>query len=130
LQCDNVIRDTNGNGENGENGNGEKIAPLPGVPGIKEEETDQKNISFTYTLWLESNISEIYSLQLTALKNTSFFKAMTIAAELEKRHNILQYLLNFLFMILTFYRFSFEAREWPNGHYIHTLAGKKEEPTL
>lgn len=27
-------------------------------------------------------------------------------------------------------RFSFEAREWPNGHYIHTLAGKKEEPTL
>lgn len=25
-------------------------------------------------------------------------------------------------------RFAFEAREWPNGHYVHTLAGLKEEP--
>lgn len=24
--------------------------------------------------------------------------------------------------------FSFQATEWPNGHYIHTLAGCKEEP--
>lgn len=25
-------------------------------------------------------------------------------------------------------RFSFEAFEWPNGHYVHTLSGYKEEP--
>lgn len=24
--------------------------------------------------------------------------------------------------------FTFEASEWPNGHYVHTLAGYKEEP--
>lgn len=24
--------------------------------------------------------------------------------------------------------FAFEASEWPNGHYVHTLAGYKEEP--
>lgn len=89
MQCDNVIRDTNGNSENGDHPNGDKPAPPPGVIIVKEEEMDQKNISFTYTLWLESNISDIYSLQLTALKNTSFFKAMTIAAELEKRFVIM-----------------------------------------
>jgi gastric intrinsic factor len=82
LQCDNVIRDTNGNGENGDNGN-DKVPLLPGLP-VKDEETDQKNISFTYTLWLESNISAVHSLTMMALKNTSFFKAMTIAAETDK----------------------------------------------
>lgn len=25
-------------------------------------------------------------------------------------------------------KFKFEASEWPNGHYVHTLAGHKEEP--
>lgn len=25
-------------------------------------------------------------------------------------------------------RYSFEATEWPNGHYVHTIAGYKEEP--
>lgn len=24
--------------------------------------------------------------------------------------------------------FAFEASEWPNGHYVHSLAGYKEEP--
>ncbi|TGZ52929.1 Uncharacterized protein DBV15_12545 [Temnothorax longispinosus] len=24
--------------------------------------------------------------------------------------------------------FQFTASEWPNGHYVHTLAGYKEEP--
>ena len=35
-----------------------------------------------------------------------------------------------LFFFLSHPRYSFEAREWPNGHYVHTLAGKKEEPAL
>lgn len=25
-------------------------------------------------------------------------------------------------------RFAFEAHDWPNGHYIHTLGGRTEEP--
>lgn len=25
-------------------------------------------------------------------------------------------------------RFEFSASEWPNGHYVHTLAGCREEP--
>lgn len=25
-------------------------------------------------------------------------------------------------------RFAFEAHDWPNGHYIHTLGGRQEEP--
>ena len=25
-------------------------------------------------------------------------------------------------------KFKFEASEWPNGHYVHTIAGHKEEP--
>lgn len=111
LQCDHVVSEANGNGENGDNGI-DRIAQPVGLPSINSpEDMEQKNISYSYTLWLESNITEIYSLQLVSPKNTSFFKAMTQAADQDTR-------------------FSFEAREWPNGHYIHTLAGKKEEPTL
>lgn len=83
LQCDHVIRDTNGNGENGENGN-EKIALPVGLLPAVNEEADMKNVSFSYTLWLESNISEIHSIHMVAQKNTSFFRAMTMAAEQEK----------------------------------------------
>ncbi|CAO1441588.1 unnamed protein product [Diamesa serratosioi] len=109
LQCDHVMRETNGNGENGENGD-YKLSQLVGFTPTSEE-TEQKNVSYTYTLWLESNITEIFTMTLNSTKNTSFFKAMTQAADQDSR-------------------FSFEAREWPNGHYIHTLAGKKEEPAL
>lgn len=84
LQCDHVVREANGNGDNGENGN-EKIAPIPGLPSTSAEDTEQKNISFSYTLWLESNITEIYSLQLVTPKNTSFFRAMTQAADQDSR---------------------------------------------
>lgn len=84
LQCDHVVRETNGNGENGENG-GEKIAQPVGLPSTSAEDTEQKNVSYSYTLWLESNITEIYSLQLVSPKNTSFFKAMTQAADQDSR---------------------------------------------
>ncbi|KAG5672904.1 hypothetical protein PVAND_002992 [Polypedilum vanderplanki] len=111
LQCDHVI-DSPGNGNGDSDGNGEPKSAQPyGLPPVSTEDTEQKNVSYSYTLWLESNITETYSLQLVSPKNTSFFKAMTQAADIDPK-------------------FSFEAREWPNGHYIHTLAGKKEEPTL
>jgi gastric intrinsic factor len=83
LQCDHVPRDTPTNGENGENGDSKyaHIFPLPPV----SEDTEMKNVTYTYTLWLESNITEIFSLQLVSPKNTSFFKAMTQAADQDSR---------------------------------------------
>ncbi|GAB0088126.1 Uncharacterized protein CG3556 [Sergentomyia squamirostris] len=109
LQCDHVVRETNGNGENGENGDF-KIAHL-GTLGVipSVEDPDAKNVSYTYTLWVGSNVTEAFSLSLVSPKNTSFFRAMTQAADMDSR-------------------FAFEAREWPSGHYVHTLAGMKEEP--
>ncbi|XP_055902811.1 uncharacterized protein CG3556 isoform X2 [Eupeodes corollae] len=105
LQCDHVIRENSDSlSENGE----PKLA-LPFGLTSSAEESDTKNVSYTYTLWVGSNVTEAFSLSLVSAKNTSFFKAMTQAAEIDTR-------------------FNFEAREWPNGHYIHTLAGKKEEP--
>ncbi|XP_023166977.2 uncharacterized protein CG3556 [Drosophila hydei] len=104
LQCDHVIRESNDPTENGE----PKLA-LPFGLSSSAEESDSKNISYTYTLWVGSNVTEAFSLSLVSPKNTSFFKAMTQAAELDPR-------------------FVFEAREWPNGHYVHTLYGKNEEP--
>lgn len=84
LQCDHVVRETNGNGENGDNG-GEKIAQPVGLPSTSAEDTEQKNVSYSYTLWLESNVTEFYSLNLVSPKNTSFFKAMTQAADQDSR---------------------------------------------
>lgn len=104
LQCDHVIRENSDSvSENGE----PKLAVPFGL--TSAEESDAKNVSYTYTLWVGSNVTEAFTLSLVSPKNTSFFKAMTQAAEIDTR-------------------FSFESREWPNGHYIHTLAGKKEEP--
>ncbi|XP_016939390.2 uncharacterized protein CG3556 [Drosophila suzukii] len=104
LQCDHVIRESSDPTENGE----PKLA-VPFGLSSSAEESDAKNISYTYTLWVGSNVTEAFSLSLISPKNTSFFKAMTQAAEMDPR-------------------FIFEAREWPNGHYVHTLYGKKEEP--
>ncbi|EDW86318.2 uncharacterized protein Dwil_GK15758 [Drosophila willistoni] len=104
LQCDHVIRESSDPTENGE----PKLA-VPFGLSSSAEESDAKNISYTYTLWVGSNVTEDFSLSLVSPKNTSFFKAMTQAAEMDPR-------------------FTFEAREWPNGHYVHTLYGKKEEP--
>ncbi|EDW00025.1 uncharacterized protein CG3556 [Drosophila grimshawi] len=104
LQCDHVIRESSDPTENGE----PKLA-LPFGLSSSAEESDSKNISYTYTLWVGSNVTEAFSLSLISPKNTSFFKAMTQAADMDPR-------------------FIFEAREWPNGHYVHTLYGKKEEP--
>uniref|UniRef100_T1H700 Alpha-macroglobulin-like TED domain-containing protein n=1 Tax=Megaselia scalaris TaxID=36166 RepID=T1H700_MEGSC len=79
LQCDHVIR-----GENSDySENGESKLLQPPAPFSSNEESDVKNVSYTYTLWVGTNVTEVYSLSLTSPKNTSFFKAMTQAAEMD-----------------------------------------------
>ncbi|XP_065092138.1 uncharacterized protein CG3556 isoform X2 [Ochlerotatus camptorhynchus] len=106
LQCDHVIRD-NANDNYYENGDQKLAAPVGLTSSV--EEAEPKNVSYTYTLWVDTNVTQEYSLDLTSPKNTTFFRAMNQAKEIDPK-------------------FDFDAREWPNGHYVHTLAGKKEDP--
>ncbi|CAH2008136.1 unnamed protein product [Acanthoscelides obtectus] len=72
-------------------------------------DSEIRNVTVTYTLWVGSNITENSTISITAPRNTSFYNIMQMAMEMDPR-------------------FVFEASEWPNGHYVHTLAGYKEEP--
>lgn len=49
------------------------------------------------------------AIKLRTPQNTTFYQAMVQAADTDAR-------------------FSFEAHDWPNGHYIHRLADHEEEP--
>lgn len=64
-------------------------------------------VNVSYTLWVGTN--ETYHLTVTVPKNETFYGVMMLAAEMSPH-------------------FQFSASEWPNGHYVHTLAGYKEEP--
>lgn len=66
-------------------------------------------VNVSYTLWVGSNVNETYNLTVTASKNETFYSVMLLAASMSPH-------------------FQFTASEWPNGHYVHTLAGYKEEP--
>lgn len=66
-------------------------------------------VNVSYTLWVGSNVNETYSVIVTASKNETFYEVMLLAAEMSPH-------------------FQFVASEWPNGHYVHTIAGYKEEP--
>lgn len=66
-------------------------------------------VNVSYTLWVGSNVNETYNLTVTAPKNETFYSVMLLAASMSPH-------------------FQFTASEWPNGHYVHTLAGYKEEP--
>ncbi|XP_046609384.1 uncharacterized protein CG3556 isoform X1 [Neodiprion virginianus] len=66
-------------------------------------------VNISYTLWVGSNVNETYNLTITAPRNETFYEVMITAAEMSPH-------------------FQFAASEWPNGHYVHTLAGYKEEP--
>uniref|UniRef100_A0ABD2WGG0 Uncharacterized protein n=1 Tax=Trichogramma kaykai TaxID=54128 RepID=A0ABD2WGG0_9HYME len=66
-------------------------------------------VNVTYTLWVGSDVNEIHNLSLQAPKNETFYEVMVLAAQRSTD-------------------FTFSAYEWPNGHYVHTLAGYKEEP--
>ncbi|CAG9862419.1 unnamed protein product [Phyllotreta striolata] len=72
-------------------------------------DSEIRNVTVTYTLWVGSNVTENATISVTAPRNTSFYNVMQLASETDQR-------------------FAFEASEWPNGHYVHTLAGYKEEP--
>ncbi|XP_066601325.1 uncharacterized protein CG3556 [Prorops nasuta] len=77
------------------------------VPVTKSGNPELVNVS--YTLWVGSNVNETYNLTVTAAKNETFYGIMLRAAE-KSPH------------------FQFQVSDWPNGHYLHTLAGYKEEP--
>ncbi|XP_028177678.1 uncharacterized protein CG3556 [Ostrinia furnacalis] len=77
--------------------------------GQSSNDSDARNVSFTYTLWLGTNVTENFTLHMVAPRNISFYHVMQMAADQNPK-------------------FKFEASEWPNGHYVHTLAGHKEEP--
>lgn len=49
------------------------------------------------------------SLAMTSPRNISFYQAMVQASDIDPR-------------------FVFEAHDWPNGHYIHTIGGHNEDP--
>lgn len=66
-------------------------------------------VNVSYTLWVGTNVSETYNLSVTAPKSETFYGVMVLAAAMSPH-------------------FQFVASEWPNGHYVHTLAGYKEEP--
>ncbi|XP_030755023.1 uncharacterized protein CG3556 isoform X2 [Sitophilus oryzae] len=72
-------------------------------------DSEIRNVTVTYSLWIGSNITENCTISITAPRNTSFYSIMQMAMDLDPH-------------------FTFEASEWPNGHYVHTLAGYKEEP--
>ncbi|XP_076633617.1 uncharacterized protein CG3556 isoform X2 [Colletes latitarsis] len=66
-------------------------------------------VNVSYTLWVGSHVNETYNLTVTAPKNETFYEVMHLAAEMSPH-------------------FQFVASKWPNGHYVHTIAGYKEEP--
>ncbi|XP_028026772.1 uncharacterized protein CG3556 [Bombyx mandarina] len=92
-----------------DNNGGDGILKLAYQSGQAINESEARNVSFTYTLWLGTNVTENFTLQMVAPRNVSFYRVMQMAAEQNPK-------------------FKFEASEWPNGHYVHTLAGHKEEP--
>ncbi|KAK0175970.1 hypothetical protein PV328_000157 [Microctonus aethiopoides] len=64
-------------------------------------------VNVSYTIWIGTN--ESHHIIVNAPKNGTFYNVMLLAAEMS-------------------HYFQFTASEWPNGHYVHTLAGLKEEP--
>lgn len=66
-------------------------------------------VPFQYTIWfsLKPPVDTV-SLAMTSPRNTTFYQAMVQASDIDPR-------------------FAFEAHEWPNGHYIHTIGAHKED---
>ena len=59
-------------------------------------------------MWIGQNRTEVYAIQVTVPANSSFYEAMKVAAEADPR-------------------FEFSASIWPNGHYIHTIGGHRDQ---
>lgn len=79
------------------------------LPLSPSNDSDARNVTVSYTLWVGTNVTENYTVLVTAPRNSTFYSVMQLAAELDTH-------------------FAFQASEWPNGHYVHTLAGHREEP--
>lgn len=77
--------------------------------GNHANDSEIRNVTITYTLWVGTNVTENSTISLIAPRNTSFYNVMQMAMEQDSHY-------------------TFEATEWPNGHYVHTIAGFKEEP--
>lgn len=70
--------------------------------------SDSKLVTVKYSLWIGNNITENSTLSIVVPANTSFYEIMKIAAEENEKYE-------------------FSASLWPNGHYVHTLSGLKED---
>lgn len=90
-----------GAGQTGSKGIAKANKPSAGI------KTDKVLVS--YTLWVGSNVTDQHSLNISTDPNSTFYHVMQAAADNDDS-------------------FKFQATEWPNGHYVHTLAGFKEEP--
>ncbi|XP_017756003.1 PREDICTED: uncharacterized protein CG3556 [Eufriesea mexicana] len=101
------------NGNNGNNGNnGSNVTNTfntSNIDSVIVTGATPVMVNVSYTLWVGSNVNETYSLTLVAPKNETFYEMMLLASEMSPH-------------------FQFVASEWPNGHYVHTIAGYKEEP--
>ncbi|XP_037068864.1 uncharacterized protein CG3556-like [Pollicipes pollicipes] len=64
-------------------------------------------MNVTLWLWIGVDVSQSFSCRLAVPENTSLFDCMKLAAERDSR-------------------FQFSAEAWPNGHYVHTIAGRHE----
>ncbi|XP_075156991.1 uncharacterized protein CG3556-like [Haematobia irritans] len=69
-------------------------------------DTDQ-HVSYTYSIWVGSNISEEFMLPLRSPENTTFYQAMIQAATMDSRYH-------------------FESKNTNWGHYISKIAGVEE----
>lgn len=56
------------------------------VPNAEESESNPINITVTYSLWVGSNISEKYSLNVTVDHNETFYEIMQRAAEMDSKY--------------------------------------------
>lgn len=65
-----------------------------------------------YAIWFASKptANDTVTLAMISPSNTTFYQAMVQASDIDPR-------------------FGFEAHEWPNGHYIHTIGDKQEDPS-
>lgn len=74
-------------------------------PDVEQQAPSMTN--FTYIIWIGSPPAVTYNMTMQVPKNTSFYEAMKLSAELDDR-------------------FEFSASHWGNGYYVHTLAGQRE----
>ncbi|CAG7836246.1 unnamed protein product [Allacma fusca] len=72
---------------------------------------DTTMASVKYWIWIGPTplTAQIYNISLSVPVNTTFFAVMRRAAELDPN-------------------FEFSSTVWPNGHYVHTISGHREQP--